>query len=114
MESFLAKIIYQVICGEGNHTPQFDEQLRLIIAPDFENAVLKANEIGIQEQQDFYNQKGKLVKWKFIAVCEMYSISNYNDGMEILSTIKERRDEVFYINEVLQKSMKIQPLEIYS
>ena len=30
MKWYLAKIVYRIICGEGNHTPQFDEQLRLI------------------------------------------------------------------------------------
>jgi hypothetical protein len=28
MRWFVAKIVYQIICGNGNHMPQFDEQLR--------------------------------------------------------------------------------------
>ena len=34
MKWYLAKLIYRIICGDGTHTPQFDEQLRLIHAED--------------------------------------------------------------------------------
>ena len=34
MNWYLAKMVYRIICGDGNHTPQFDEQLRLIKAQD--------------------------------------------------------------------------------
>jgi len=30
MNWYLAKMVFRIICGEGNHTAQFDEQLRLI------------------------------------------------------------------------------------
>ena len=30
MKWYLAKMIFRIICGEGEHTPQFDEQLRLV------------------------------------------------------------------------------------
>ena len=39
MKWYLAKIIYRIICGEGIHTPQFDEQLRLIHAEDEMNYI---------------------------------------------------------------------------
>ncbi len=39
---FLAKIVYQIVCGEGNHTAQFDEQLRLVQAADENEAFDKA------------------------------------------------------------------------
>jgi hypothetical protein len=29
MQWYLAKLVFQIICGDGNHRPQFDEQLRL-------------------------------------------------------------------------------------
>ena len=38
MNWYLTKIVYQIICGEGNHTAQFDEQLRLIAADDEQRA----------------------------------------------------------------------------
>jgi hypothetical protein len=35
MKWYLAKFVYQVISGNGNHSPQFDEQMRLIRADEF-------------------------------------------------------------------------------
>ncbi|MEP7129294.1 MAG: DUF4288 domain-containing protein, partial [Chitinophagales bacterium] len=29
MNWYLAKIVFRIICGDGLHQPQFDEQLRL-------------------------------------------------------------------------------------
>ena len=46
MNWFMAKIVYRIICGEGDHTPQFDEQLRLIVADNEEEALKKGYAIG--------------------------------------------------------------------
>jgi hypothetical protein len=46
MNCYLAKIVYRIICGEGKHMPQFDEQLRLIYAEDDFHAFQKARIIG--------------------------------------------------------------------
>ena len=46
MNWYLAKIIYQVISGDGLHTPQFDEQFRLIKADELEWAWEKAQVVG--------------------------------------------------------------------
>lgn len=59
MSWFLSKIVYQIICGEGDHTPQFDEQLRLIEADDEATAFTKARTIGELEQEMFFNQQQK-------------------------------------------------------
>ena len=32
MNWYLAKLVFRIICGEGNHAAQFDEQLRLVNA----------------------------------------------------------------------------------
>ncbi len=31
MKWYLAKLVFRIICGEGNHTPQFDEQFVLFM-----------------------------------------------------------------------------------
>jgi hypothetical protein len=46
MNWYLAKIVYRIICGDGDHTAQFDEQLRLIYAANKEDAFYKAQHIG--------------------------------------------------------------------
>lgn len=56
MNWYLTKLVYRIICGQGNHTPQFDEQLRLIEAGHSEEAYEKAVALGEREQDQFFNQ----------------------------------------------------------
>lgn len=98
MNWYLSKIIFQIICGEGRHTPQFDEQLRLISAANEEEAFAKAEAIGQREQDDFYNHEQQLVRWKFINVVELYRFSGLLDGAEMYSRIQETDDAEAYID----------------
>src|SRR5580658_4549516 len=97
MNWYLSKIIFRIICGEGQHTPQFDEQLRLIYAKDEDEAFRKALAIGEREQDGFYNHDQKLVQWKFINVAELYRLSGLLDGAEMYSRIQETDDPEGYI-----------------
>ena len=108
MDWYLAKIVYQIICGEGNHTPQFDEQLRLIAACSYSDAFDKATAIGLNEEHQFPNHAQKLVQWKFINVSELYCMRDYSDGAEVYSWIKEIYDPQFYISEVHKKARRLQ------
>ena len=98
MNWYLSKIIFRIICGEGQHTPQFDEQLRLIAANDENEAFEKALAIGRLEQDDFYNHEQQLVQWKFINVSELYRLSGLLDGAEMYSRIQETDDADAYID----------------
>ena len=97
MSWYLAKVIYRIICGEGNHIAQFDEQLRLIHADSENAAVEKAIELGEKEQETFYNNNQQLVQWKFINVSEIYEVSELIDGAEIYSRIHETEDAYSYL-----------------
>jgi hypothetical protein len=97
MNWYLTKLIYQIICGDGDHTPQFDEQLRLIYAYDELQAFHKARQMGHKEQETFFNCKEKLVQWKFIDVCELNKLDKLIDGAEIYSRINEQEDADIYI-----------------
>src|SRR5580692_7685077 len=98
MNWYLSKIVFRIICGDGQHTAQFDEQLRLITAADEEEAFEKAMTIGRQEQDGFYNHDQQLVQWKFINVAELYRLSGLLDGAEMYSRIQETDDPEGYIN----------------
>jgi hypothetical protein len=98
MHWYLSKIIFRIICGDGQHTPQFDEQLRLIAAHDEEEAFQKAFALGEREQDRFFNEDHKLVQWKFINVAELYRLSGLLDGAEMYSRIQETDDPEGYID----------------
>ena len=97
MKWYLAKLVYRIICGDGDHTPQFDEQLRLIAADDDMHAFQKARVLGHREQDNFLNSSEKPVHWKFIDVAEIHELSELNDGVEIYSRISEEDDAALYI-----------------
>jgi hypothetical protein len=96
MKWYLAKIVFQIVCGDGNHVAQFDEQLRLIAANDADEAFEKASQIGISEQDSFYNLRNELVRWKFVNVSELYLLSELIDGAEVYSRISEVDDADAY------------------
>ena len=97
MKWYLAKLVYRIICGEGNHKPQFDEQLRLIQAEDDLNAFQKTRIMGHQEEDIFLNNAQKLVHWKFIDVPELHPLNELTDGAELYSRICEEEDADNYI-----------------
>ena len=107
MNWYLAKMVFRIVCGEGDHTPQFDEQLRLVSAPTKEEAFGKAQDMGQKEQETFYNRKDQLVQWQFINVSELYKLSNLIDGAELYSRIEERENAEAYIYTVNQKAENI-------
>jgi hypothetical protein len=108
MNWFLAKIVYRIVCGDGDHTAQFDEQLRLVQAADENEAFDKAKAIGEQEQEMFLNQQQKLVTWQFVNVCELYKVSALIDGAELYSRIQETDNANAYIDLVHKKAAHIQ------
>jgi Domain of unknown function (DUF4288) len=107
MNWYLAKIVYRIICGEGQHKPQFDEQLRLINANNEEEAMDKAKSLGLHEQDSFVNQKDQLVQWRFINISELYKLTSLKDGAELYSRIQETEDATAYTDTVNKKAEQI-------
>jgi len=97
MKWYLAKLVYRIVCGDGNHTPQFDEQLRLIKADDDLHAFQKARLIGEHEEDNFLNNIQKPVQWRFIDVSEIHALNDLSDGAEMYSRIKEEDDADIYV-----------------
>jgi hypothetical protein len=104
MNWYLAKIVYRIICGNGKHTGQFDEQLRLIKANDKKEAFYKAKSIGKAEEEIFLNDKQELVQWKFINVSSLYKLGDLIDGAELYSRIEEKDDADEYIHTINKKA----------
>jgi|SRR5215204_129556 len=107
MKWYIAKMVYRIICGNGDHTAQFDEQLRLIAAGDEEEAFEKATHIGQEEQDSFLNQKNEWVRWQFVNISELYCLSRLIDGAELYSRINEVDNAEQYIGLVNRKAESI-------
>jgi hypothetical protein len=107
MNWYLAKIVYRIICGDGDHCAQFDEQLRLIHAASKEDAFYKARHIGEKEEESFHNLKEELVQWRFINVSELYKVGEMIDGAELYSRIEEKDNGDVYTDIVNRKAQGI-------
>jgi hypothetical protein len=114
MAWYISKIVFQIICGDGEHAAQFDEQLRLIAANNEVEAFDKAVEMGTKEQDTFYNHKKQLVQWRFVHVPELYPLSGLIDGAELYSRINEVDDAKAYITFVEQRAVSIQQKKAHS
>ncbi|HRX93175.1 MAG TPA: DUF4288 domain-containing protein [Chitinophagaceae bacterium] len=107
MKWYLVKLVFRIICGDGEHAAQFDEQLRLVEAASKEEAFHKAQAMGVREQEIFFNQQEQLVQWQFISTSELYEFNKLVDGAELYSRIEERDDPDNYIKVVHAKAEQI-------
>jgi Domain of unknown function (DUF4288) len=107
MNWYLAKIVFRIICGDGGHTAQFDEQLRLLAAGSKEEAFHKAQLLGGREEEVFFNNNQQLVQWQFISVSELYRLNELIDGAEIYSRIEEKDNADAYLHIVHKKAEQL-------
>jgi len=104
MNWYTVKIIFRIVSGNGDHTAQFDEQLRLIEAASEQAAFEKATATGNNEQSDFLNERKETVRWEFIAVTEINQLCSLADGTELHYKIQETADAASYIETAKQRS----------
>ena len=107
MNWYLAKMIFRIVCGDGQHTAQFDEQLRLISAGSKEEAFHKAQVLGGKEEEMFFNNNQQLVQWQFISVSELLLLQELIDGAELYSRIEEKENADSYLHIVHKKAEQI-------
>ncbi|MDB5136265.1 MAG: hypothetical protein JWP37_2868 [Mucilaginibacter sp.] len=97
MNWYVAKIVFRIVSGNGNHHAQFDEQLRLISADDEHQAFEKASRIGLNNQDSFLNNQSEQVKWQFIDVAQINQLNDLSNGTELYYQIHEAPDADLYI-----------------
>ena len=105
MNWYITKIVFNITTEQS--TNQFDEQLRLVNAESKKEAFLKARTIGLREEDTFYNDKMREVKWEFVNVSEIIPMSNLEDGIELYSRIHETDEATKYIHFVHQKAIAL-------
>lgn len=111
MEWFFIKLCFRVICGNGNHKPQFNEQVRLVSAGNMEEAVVKVKRIAAMEAQALIIP----VHWQLVAVTEVMLFSEAADGAEISSVFTERDEADAYMLALKKKeAVNGQPLVFIS
>lgn len=108
MNWYITKVIFKIVCGEGNHTAQFDEQLRLFKANSSEEAFLKAQILGSREEDVFYNHQQELVKWQFINVSDVIQIPAIDDGVMLFSFTAEKENGIMYEQLIRDKALQIE------
>lgn len=101
MKWFLAKTVFRILCGNGDHAPQFDEQLRLVYAADQLEAFHKARQWGEREGSI---DLGPQVKWTFIDVSELHLLSEISDGAELYSSVREEDNPELYIRNTKKRA----------
>jgi len=97
MNWYVAKIVFRIVSGTGNHHAQFDEQLRLINANNEQHAFEKATQIGLSNQDSFLNNQSQPVQWQFIDVAEINPLNDLADGTELYYQIHEAPDADLYV-----------------
>ncbi len=107
MHWYLTKIVFRIVCGDGHHQAQFDEQFRLIAAHHDQEAFAKAQQLGRACQERFLNHQQQWVEWQFINVSELIQLEKLEDAMELYYQITEPESADHYIRKVHLKAQDI-------
>ncbi len=108
MKWFLAKLSFEITQEDADGLPGFDEQLRLLLAPDEREAFLKACRLGNAEAQEFLNMQGKKVYWRFVGVPELNPIKEPSDGLEVYTFSPEDEESGAYLDNIGRKFALLQ------
>ncbi len=104
---FIVKLVHRIVCGNGDHQPQFDEQLIMVQASNLKDAYKKGYDIGKNAETVFPNEQQQLVKWEFVNVAEIHSMNQESDGIELFSRIVEVHDAEAYCTVVNETSVNL-------
>lgn len=113
MNWYIAKLVFQII----NHSQvqQFEEQVRLIEALDYESALQQAESIGKSEEDEFLTIEQKKVYWKFEAVIGLSLLESPVNGTEICSRIFETNPSERYLESVqIKRNELVTPFDTAS
>ena len=105
MNWYLTKMVFRIVCGNGQHKAQFDEQIRLIQASGPEEAWTKARHYALAET-DGIPTSG--VKWQFVNIPELYQLNGFVDGAELYSRVMEAEDGEVYEQVIHRRAAMLQ------
>lgn len=96
MNWYLAKLVFRITCGQGNHKAQFDEQVRLIHASHTGEALEKARRLAAEESQSAAAVPAGSVRWNLVDIPELFRLKDMADGAELISRVTEEEDGALF------------------
>lgn len=107
MKWFVAKLVFRIYNESMPELYQFDEQYRLIKAPNTDIALRKAHNLGDMEQESFTNNKGAIINWMFEDVTDLREIKN-EDGITLVhSETKEVTNVNGYLEDLKLRAQRL-------
>lgn len=100
MKWYIAKIIFKISRADKSVHSQFDEQFRLISAEDLQSATIKAEQIGLTEEETFEDENRIKVFWNYIGIENIFEVDNIKDGVQLYSLTSEQEEPDQYIRYV--------------
>jgi len=104
MNWYLAKMVFRIVSEKNTGKAQFDEQLWLISAAEAEDALQKARQKGLNEEDAFTGIHTGKMRWKFIAVTEIEPIGDLTAETNLVSRIEETDDLKGYLVTIHRKA----------
>ena len=101
---FLAKLVYEIQFKNASRVEQFDEQLRLISAHNWVEALERARQIGLVEEDASENLSGITLRWKFMNVTELKELNEDSDGIELYGRLVDVENPEQFRREVQRES----------
>lgn len=87
MKTFIAQIIYRIECA-GVDTEQYEEQWRLVMGTNINEALESARVIAKGEESMFVDRHGRTINWKLVAVKDIQEV-NLEHGALLISSVRE-------------------------
>lgn len=103
MAWYVSKIVFRIVIN-NQPSSQFDEQIRLIEAIDIDDAFIKAQEIGIKEQECFEGLHKQELKWVYIGTSHINALNSLTHGEQFFSLTNDADEADSYANFILSRS----------
>lgn len=112
MNWYMVKLVFRILCGDGQHPAQFDEQWRMLRAEDPRSALKRAYDLGEQEGTVFMNHQDVRIQWRFLGVVAMKSLDLQQEHLELCSCTQEPDDELTYLSKLRRQASALRTAEL--
>lgn len=104
---FLAKLIYKINLAGKKENFEYDEQLRLIEATSLDEALIKSNQVGLENEFSINNKNSNTIKWEFVDVLDIIPLPKLENGIEIYSITNVQENSNLFEKMVHDRAQKI-------